>query len=151
MVNLVLFYIVFILYNTYITIFLIKKVKEFKFNIEGIDKGSVTTFINSITKKLFYITIVVFVICFLLLSTINYVRNIESTQIGLALSVATVVFFVIFLLWDIIKEKLINYFNKSLSIDIKDIFLERLHFLIISLYAIILFLAVISIISILLI
>lgn len=151
MVNLVLFYIVFILYNTYITIFLIKKVKEFKFNIEGIDKGSVTTFINSITKKLFYITIVVFVICFLLLSTINYVRNMESTQIGLALSVATVVFFVIFLLWDIIKEKLINYFNKSLSIDIKDIFLERLHFLIISLYAIILFLAVISIISILLI
>lgn len=151
MLNLIIFYVIFIFYNIYLIHFLTSKVKDIKLSLKEMDKQKIAYHVNYITRNLLSLSTIVFIVCLLLISTINYERNITPPQIGIALSVGTVVFFIIFLIWDIIKNKLINYFKENLNIEINDIFLERLHFIIISLYALILLLAVLSIISLLLI
>jgi len=151
MVNLILFYLIFILYNGYIIIYLTKKVREIKSGLNSSNEKALAIQLAYITRNLLSITIVAFLICVFLISSINYERNLTSPQLGLSLAVATVVFFTVFLLWDIIKEKLMNLFKFKYHFEINDIFQDRITMIIISLYAVILFLAVLSIISILLI
>ena len=119
MVQLIIFYCLFIAYLIYSISYVYKHFKRYRNETRVYKNDELDIDFRSVIRMLMYITIVVTFICSELYFSVSGESNITPGQIGISLASGTFIFFVVFLLWDISRPKISEFFKKKHNIEIR--------------------------------
>ncbi len=117
MTNIFIFYFLIISYFTFVIYYVSKKVKIIK--NEG-DGDNITYTIHKMIRNILFFSIFLFMLSTELLYKINSSESISQSNIGIALASATLIFYVMFLIRDIYKDKISKYLQQNYNIYIED-------------------------------
>lgn len=150
MANIIVFLSLFIVYIIFTSIY-IRKEQLKLININNqISKLELEAEIRYIVRNVMYLTGIIFISNSYVLLGRDFNAKITASQIGLILAVGTVVFYIVFTVWDVMKYKINNYFidNYNIEVDRKVLF-SGVHIIIIVLFSTLLLEFVLSIITLL--
>ena len=148
MVQLIIFYCLFIAYLIFSILYIIKHYRRYRDEDKVYQGEELDIDFRSVSRLLMYITIAVTLVCSELYFSVSDKTNITPGQIGISLASGTFIFFVLFLLWDISRPRIIKFFKIKHNIEVRKETVFGLSIITtISLFAILLLETVLSVIG----
>lgn len=119
MVQLIIFYCIFIAYMVFSVYYIRKHHKRYLTEDKSYIEEQLDIDFRSVSRMFMIITLIVVFICSELLLSVGGDGQITAAHIGISLASGTFIFFVFFLLWDISRPKIIEFFKKKYNIEMR--------------------------------
>jgi hypothetical protein len=146
---LIVFYCIIVLYTAMLIGYIGHHIRRYRSSTASFVENNLQQDFKCTVLNLLYLSLASLIICSFVLYKVDLgiITN-QPWQIGLGLASATLIFYVMFLLWDIYKHRVKNYFIKNHHTELQDHHLFNLPIiLIITSHAILLLETVMSIIN----
>lgn len=119
MTKLIIFYVLFVAYVVVAIKYISSQVRRYKTENTTYSQEELEIDFRSVWLNVLLLTTLITIVSFaLIFSDINK-RNITPGQIGIILASGTIIFYVAFLLWDVMKFKIKDYFISKYGIELK--------------------------------
>lgn len=116
---LIVFYCLFIAYSIYFLWYLTHQVRRYRTEMRSYDAKELHQSIRFVVRNLMLLSIVMIVVSTFVTYKIDIgVPSNEPWQIGLSLACATAVFYLLFLIWDIFKYRVMHFFQVKYDIEL---------------------------------
>lgn len=149
MANIVVFLSLFTIYIVFISFYIKRQVDKLIESNVKFEKEELEAEFLYIVRNVLYLTGIVFIVNSYVLLGRDFDVKVSESQIGLILAVGTVVFYIAFTVWDIIKHRINKFFISKYGIEIdKKVLFGGIHIISIVLFSILLLEFVLSIITI---
>lgn len=149
MVNIIVFLSFFTIYIVFISFYLQRQATKLMESKEIYEKEELEAEFLYIVRNVLYLTGIVFIVNSYVLLGRDFDVKITESQIGLVLAVGTIVFYIAFTGWDILKHRINKYFIANYNIELdKKVLFGGIHIITIVLFSILLLEFVLSIITI---
>lgn len=148
MVNIIVFLSLFTIYLVFVSFYI--KIQSQKLLVSNkFEKEELEGEFLYIVRNVLYLTGIVFIVNSYVLLGRDFDVKVTESQIGLVLAVGTVVFYIAFTAWDIIKHRISKYFLNKYRIEIdRKVLFGGIHIITIVMFSILLLEFVLSIITI---
>lgn len=110
MTNLIIYYVVLLMYFVFVILYSIRQVRRYKTESKTYNQKELEYDFRSIFLNILLVTVIVLILSVLMIFKHNGKQQLTPPQIGISLACATVLFYVSFLVWDILKGRIHSFF-----------------------------------------
>lgn len=119
MIKLIIFYVLFVAYIVVAIKYISSQVRRYKTENTTYSQEELEIDFRSVWLNVLLLTTLITIVSFVLIFSDINKQNITPGQIGIILASGTIIFYVAFLLWDVMKFKIKDYFISKYGIELK--------------------------------
>lgn len=119
MIKLIIFYVLFIAYIVVAIKYISSQVRRYKTENTTYSQEELEIDFRSVWLNVLLLTTLITIVSFVLIFSDINKQNITPGQIGIILASGIIIFYVAFLLWDVMKFKIKDYFLNKYGIELK--------------------------------